>query len=251
MQRWGGYTVIEVLIVLAISTVLFTVAVGLFSGKQNSTQFTQTMQDLASKIQSYVNESLSGSFPDSSSYSCTLDGDGNPVFSMGGGSNGDCVFLGKALQVSSDQSSITAYTIVGGRNSATTFEQANPTPAQLADGTDILTDNYDLAGAKIVSSKINTDTTTIYNLIGLYIDLGGSGAPDTSNSTGLFTRAYQFSDGTLKSCIAGNEPSCKSPSISDNFSKWNLCLQNGSHQMTVRTNATGSGVTTQVVDGCS
>ena len=50
ISRWGGYTVIEVLIVLAISGVIFVSGVVMFSGQSNSTAFEQSMQDTNSEI---------------------------------------------------------------------------------------------------------------------------------------------------------------------------------------------------------
>src|SRR3990167_10157354 len=82
----GGFTVLEVLIVLAITGLLFISAVTLFRGKQTQTQFNQAMHDLESKIQSIANVVKSGSFPDSENYNCFRRGTGTPGLTGSGGS---------------------------------------------------------------------------------------------------------------------------------------------------------------------
>lgn len=261
MKPTGGYTVVEVMIVLAVSGVLLFSAITVFNGKQSSTQFTQAMQDVASKIQSYATQTTSGSVPDISGYKCQVGGiiSPRPTFSSGSGSSEQCIFMGRALLVRPDSSTISAYAVVGARNNssgnpAETFDQANVTTARLGNN-NLFLDTYNLGSLKIVSSTVNG--TTDYGLVGLYTDLAGTSAPDTSNSSDLLTYGYPFKSDDpnyVRKCVEGNNGEwgeCKKPTA--NFSSWKLCLQDGGGPTgQINITATGSSLNAQVkIPDCS
>jgi prepilin-type N-terminal cleavage/methylation domain-containing protein len=260
-----GYTIIEVLIVLAISASILFVAISVFAGKNNSTLFSQGMQDLASKIKVYTNQVTSGMSPDTSGYRCDTSS-GHAWFYQGSGNTSNCLFLGKALLVSpTPANTISVYTIVGTRNSfsggvdtgrlAQSFEQTNPTTARICIGADcdpsagdLFVDRYSLNNSlQIISSKILGQSGS-YGLIGAYTDLGGTSASETSGSTGLLTKAYPYTGDSsgVKACIEGGG-ACASPI--NNFSQWQLCVQNGSNssqRALLNINASASSLTTEI-----
>src|SRR5476651_427700 len=110
MQRADfGYTIIEVMIFLAISGLLFLSAVVAVGGQQGHTEFSTSMRDTNSKVQSWIDEVDTGlsdsdfSTSGNRQVSCSLDpSTGGPVLTSTGGtninrgSNSACVFLGKA-----------------------------------------------------------------------------------------------------------------------------------------------------------
>src|SRR4051794_28986018 len=101
-----GYTLIEVLIVVAISAMLYVGVVTIFSGQNRRIQFEQSMLDLQSKIQNYAGKIQAGTYPDATAagYKCTKSptlGQG-PYFDRPGGvidpaTNQDCIFIGRAI----------------------------------------------------------------------------------------------------------------------------------------------------------
>ncbi|HSW37396.1 MAG TPA: hypothetical protein VLG37_03455 [Candidatus Saccharimonadales bacterium] len=98
-----GYTIVEVMIFLAISGVMFLIAALFINGKQASTQFTQGVNDLASQLQATIQEVSNGRFPALSSLSCTVSSGILTIKSttgLGQGTNSDCVFLGKVMHFS-------------------------------------------------------------------------------------------------------------------------------------------------------
>jgi len=116
--REGGFTVIEVLIVLAVSGALFVSAAILISGRQNQTAFDQSIRQIQSQIQQALNEVAVGYYPNKSQFQC-LAGPTGPVLSGGSnaqGTNSGCIFLGKALQFKvggTDPEAFAIYTIAG------------------------------------------------------------------------------------------------------------------------------------------
>ncbi|HVX23941.1 MAG TPA: hypothetical protein VG992_01200 [Candidatus Saccharimonadales bacterium] len=140
-QPTSGYTIIEVMIFLAISGMMFVMAAVFISGKVAKTQFRDGMNQLASTLQTYINESASGRFPDTASFNCSA-GANFLTFSPGNSAQGthdDCVFLGYMLQfhpavnaaspgISNSTTQFNAFTIAGSRAGT---DNLNPSlPAQ-------------------------------------------------------------------------------------------------------------------------
>ncbi|HSW99822.1 MAG TPA: prepilin-type N-terminal cleavage/methylation domain-containing protein [Patescibacteria group bacterium] len=97
-----GFTIVEVMIVLAVSGGLFIAAAILISGKQNQAGFNSAIQQIQVQIQQTINDVSSGYFPNSSNFQCTAP-NGGPLSLTGVGSNAQgtnvgCVFAGKAVQ---------------------------------------------------------------------------------------------------------------------------------------------------------
>ena len=96
-----GYTIVEVMIFLAISGVMFIMAAIFISSKQAAAQFGQGLNGLASQLQSTIQEVSDGQYTTLDTLSCN-----SAVTSLtlgtssttGQGTNGDCVFLGKLVQ---------------------------------------------------------------------------------------------------------------------------------------------------------
>ena len=73
-----GFTVIEVMIVLAVTGLLFISSVALISGKQNQTAFDQSIRQIQSQIQQIINEVSIGFYPNLGDVQCNGSG-GNVV----------------------------------------------------------------------------------------------------------------------------------------------------------------------------
>jgi prepilin-type N-terminal cleavage/methylation domain-containing protein len=118
-----GYTIIEVMIVLAVSGVMFLIAATFINGKVERTSFNQGVGEMASRIQGIIDQVTNGQYSDVS-VGCTFN---NGITTIGSGSgaqgtNANCVFLGKLIHICSiawcsDSVSqrYTLYTVAGGR----------------------------------------------------------------------------------------------------------------------------------------
>jgi hypothetical protein len=99
--RESGFTIVETLIVLAVSGSLFVSAVVLISGRQGKTEFSTAINSLQQQLQQVVNETASGYYPNRGDFKCSGSG-GALTFmgvSNGQGTNSGCIFLGNAVQV--------------------------------------------------------------------------------------------------------------------------------------------------------
>lgn len=118
VSRDGGYTIIEVLIVLGVTGVLFVSAAIMISGRQNRTAFEQAVREIQSQIQQVADEVATGYFPDTD-FSCSA-GPSGPVLattsSAGQGTKSGCIFLGKVMQFDvggTDPEAFRVYTLAG------------------------------------------------------------------------------------------------------------------------------------------
>lgn len=242
-----GYTFIEVMLVLAISTMLFFSAAIIFYGQQRQTQFSQSMEDLSSRIQTYATQINSGSFFDQSGYTCATTGSPPRARLSAGssplGSNTNCIVLGQAFQVDTSEDKIYLYTVFGSRvqpngEQSATLEQANPEPALTGDpnvpNNWVLVNEYNVLGdAQILSSKIEGAGATNYNLVGLYKALSAEAAGFSGSVSTLRMKAYPTTASPKTAQIANcirEDTTCQT--IVD-ASRWNLCLQDGSGERTV------------------
>jgi len=271
-----GYTIVEVLIVLAISTSLLFSAIIVFRGQQDATVYTQTVQDLNSKIINYADQVAAGTFPDSQQYIC----DGTkprPILSQASGNLGGrqgCIFLGRAIKVASNSSTITVYTVLGKQTQssgepAASISQASPEPAVLGGacggaGTPacwVMSDTFNLAaGAKIKKADAKHSNGLIYNdwIGGIYISLDQNG--DTAGGLQQSLWGYSpsspnpnFASGSDLDCIENTGVNPHASCTNDQIGSWNLCIQNAnnSHSFLLIIKSSQAGITTALTDnGC-
>jgi type II secretory pathway pseudopilin PulG len=120
--RTGGYTIIEVMIVLVVSATLFIVAVTDYNRQNRRTEFTQAIRELELTVQDVLNDVSTGYYPNSNNIVCNPSASG-PVItsgSRGHGTNQGCIFVGRALDLPSaaGDSTFEIYTIAGLQNDA-------------------------------------------------------------------------------------------------------------------------------------
>ena len=134
-----GFTVVEVMIVLAISGALFVSAVLMISGRQTQTAFEEAVRQVQSQIGQVLNEVSTGYYPNDGNFQCTAPSAVNPptlgTGSSSQGSNSGCIFVGKALQfgvAGTDPEQFAVYTIAGlkkgglGGSESTSLADARP-----------------------------------------------------------------------------------------------------------------------------
>lgn len=121
----GGFTIVESMIVLGVTGVLFLSLVGMVSGQQSKARFKASMTDITTQIQSQINEVATGFYPSQANFSCS--GAGGVVSISAGastlGTNGGCTYLGRAMMyatspVTADNEEYVIQTLVGVRKTA-------------------------------------------------------------------------------------------------------------------------------------
>ncbi|HVU59893.1 MAG TPA: hypothetical protein VHC98_03605 [Candidatus Saccharimonadales bacterium] len=132
----GGFTIVETMIVLAVTGALFVAIAATLSGRQNAAEFTHAIQSIQSQLQQTVDQVSQGFYPNSSNFTCTASGSTLQIAAgtNGQGTNNGCVFLGKVVQLGvhgSDPEQYQVYTIAGLQSAmagaTSPFQTAYPT----------------------------------------------------------------------------------------------------------------------------
>jgi len=182
-----GYTIIEVLIVLAVSGVLFGVAATAVSGKQQKTAFRTGVYEMAARVQGIIDDVTNGKYSDIP-LTCT----GNPptittAASDQQGKNRGCVFLGKAVFFpATAKSTYQVYSVAGNRlngsgKPATTIAEAQPTAIGALTVKEIVPQNLDVFWVEINGSDANA------RAFGFMQGLGQTNAAGDTYSSGADT----------------------------------------------------------------
>ncbi len=98
-----GFTIVETLIVLAVTGSLFVSAALYISGKQNKTEFAVGIRQVQQQFEQIINETASGYYPNTADVRCDSLNSSSPrvvVLRSGGsgqGTNANCIFVGKVI----------------------------------------------------------------------------------------------------------------------------------------------------------
>ncbi len=115
-----GFTIIEVMIVLAVTMVLFFMATQFISGKEQYNTFKISINNLQSEFKQILDNVANGYYPPQN-FSCTPGNNTPPTIisssNSSQGSNWGCIFLGDAVQV--QPSRLVKYPIIGNNNNST------------------------------------------------------------------------------------------------------------------------------------
>jgi prepilin-type N-terminal cleavage/methylation domain-containing protein len=131
----SGFTIIEVMIVLAITGILFISFATTIQGQQSRAKFNQSINTVKSQIDQLITQSQSGYYPPGS-FSCVTPGGSNNTeirndVANEQGTNEECMLLGKLILFNrgSDPHTYTVYPIAGANNSdnfVASFAASNP-----------------------------------------------------------------------------------------------------------------------------
>jgi type II secretory pathway pseudopilin PulG len=193
-RKTGGYTILEVIIVLTVSSLLFAASVMGYVSQNRRTQFTDSVNNFAQDIQDVLNDVEVGFYPSANDFSCSADSSnsGYPYFPVGAnqqGTNTSCIFAGKAIQFapSTDggtKSDIDIYTLVGRRQKLGSDDQA----VSIGDIQPVLLDNLSkrkslISGLEI--SSVKTDSGASLDGVAMVSNSSSAGG----FSTGLNNRS--------------------------------------------------------------
>ena len=248
----SGYTMVEIMVVLAVSSFLILVSATFLSGSRGRTEFSQSMRDLQSQIQSWIDDVPNGfAYQTNANAYCHLGG-GSVVIDNGGkpqSAKPDCIFLGKAIQFTDAPSTaVYAYSVFGLRtdssgNLVPTLQASGPVPAANATGTGTanFTDTYNLKTGtqlkKIVKSSGITSFGVNSHMAGFYLSLNTDASIGQNGNSNLI--AYQYpignypniNDNQIVHCIEGVPGVCNFTASGnpDALSDWELCFENNAN----------------------
>lgn len=220
----AGYTIIEVIIFLGISGALLIASMTFLYGSEGHNRFSQSMRDTQSKIQDWLNDiptGYAGGTRESTGLTCQKVAN-QPKFGTGSGNTNECIFLGKALQITNavQESQIYAYSVFGLRTFTpasgderlvSNLYEAHPVPAvnkapygSGGPGSVDLTESYTIPGGAKVKKILKSSGVAGDNshLAGFYLSFNPM-QTSTSGSASLVAYQYDFSEDSLPGNASG------------------------------------------------
>jgi prepilin-type N-terminal cleavage/methylation domain-containing protein len=123
-KQTGGFSLIELIIVLAVTGLMLGSAFAFVQGKFHESAFNTAMRNIESRIRDIANDVSTGNAIDLGTKQCTVSG-GVPTITDGGapgrqGSNKDCIYVGRAIQFGQNANrAMSVYTLIGARETGT------------------------------------------------------------------------------------------------------------------------------------
>ncbi len=208
----SGYTLLEALIFIVISSFIFISAFAMFNGRQGQVQYRQSVRELDSKIQTVINDVSTGFFPNTE-FSCSLGDFGDtqlniePISSNQQGTREECVFVGKAVSYDNTQQDQLAIHAIAAANPPLGSARSildNHEDVQLT-AIDILKNSYTTAwGLEITRIVISSDpsddlSSEPINYFAYLSDIGNNSNTSSSLESGqqavnLYTSDSNFAD---------------------------------------------------------
>ncbi len=101
-----GFTIIEVMIFLAVSGVTFLIAANFINGKEAQTNFTQSINQINYQVRSIINDVADGNYdvPSNEYVDCIKPGEVSFTSSLTSSTSTGCVFTGKIMVLNSESS---------------------------------------------------------------------------------------------------------------------------------------------------
>ena len=138
-EKSNGYTIVEALFFLAISTFLMVMIYGVVAAQQSKTKFTQAVYEMESQIKDMMNDISTGYYAAPNRLKCVA----NPAASTTPtvtwwpppfpelGTNKDCIFIGKVIQFEHAPGVYVDYLVAGRRlnpdgSEVTSIAEAHP-----------------------------------------------------------------------------------------------------------------------------
>lgn len=140
-KTWqSGYTIVETMIFLAVSAVMFLAALQFVGGQQNKANFINTVRSFETKLTDIANDVSTGYYQGGTKFTCTAGPTGPSISNTPApqGTNSDCIFVGTVLKFGegSDRGKFTQFTAAGLRKNSsglnvTSLGESKPKIVQL------------------------------------------------------------------------------------------------------------------------
>jgi prepilin-type N-terminal cleavage/methylation domain-containing protein len=222
-----GYTIVEVMVVLAVSGVMFVIAAGFINGKQQRAAFTSGVNGMASQVQNVIEQVTDGKYSDIP-LNCNANASG-PHPTLGSsqqGTNSECVFLGKLLRFDSNSPDYTISSLAGIRSTGDSTPSFSPGPGGVQPT--IITD---LDTSQTVPQSLEVTNVSVTDAIthsqGSYYVFG------FAQSLGSSDGSFQSGGQTVSLIYAKVGPNAAESAINNHIDyaeSITLCLSDGNRQ---------------------
>ena len=242
-----GYTIVEVMIVLAVSSVMFVIAANFINGKQAKTSFTQGVNSLSAQIQDIIDDVVDGKYSDVA-VSCTESSSSvniTPV-AQPQGTNAQCVFRGKLIHFYGPVNDRTKYEVIP------LVDLRNP-PSGTATDLSRINSSSTLVQKELIPQRLNVVSGIVTPLSGTEVNaynIGFLQSSGTRNDSGIGYKSGTQSVNLVYVPVSSNMPNT-TPAVPDMIKgtvlpakSFVLCVSDGSRYATIRVGGNINGLLT-------
>lgn len=229
-----AYTIVEALIFLAVSGVLFAAVATSISGQQTRAQFNQGVRDFESRLLDLANDVSTGYYQSNNNFGCTsnpADVEVSWVASKERGTNNGCILAGQALQFTLNSPNFIVHPLAGKQltrvgvdtREVTSLSEANPKVVTASSQTERI--NYGLT-----VGRVTYNNGSVVNAGGLaFVITFGGYSPSTGelNSGDIHANLVPLVDASPAGIDAVNWGTV----IQNPSGGMTVCLQDGSGPM--------------------
>lgn len=262
-SRSGGYTIIEVLIFLAVSSFMLVLAIMYVGGQQNKAEFTTAVRDFETKLNDIANDVATGYYVKPVNFQCD-NNSGRPVPSSSAtdvqGQNDECIFAGTVLKFgeNSNRELLAQFTMAGvrtnsGGDNVTTIEEANPFPVYNAGLQDAVVRSSLGYGVRVVCVAVGSSCTAGSNspaAVGFFSTFSSASASGQGSGIQTDVVAYDTVNFTQDLTASANNLDGVTTSDLNPNGGVVICLQSGgtSQYALIRLggDSGGLGITTEI-----
>lgn len=222
LKNKHGFTIVEVLIVLAVSAAFLISALSLISGSQNKTLFNQAINDAQQQIDQLANNVANGYYPQTEKVGgCKKSNSGSFLDFSGAeverGTNGKCTFLGRVIQFTSGETA-TVFSVAGLRRTNTV--EAGDVTSMVDAMPTVLEETQTIkwkSGIRVSKIVVDPPLPAAPGAIGFFTGFGSSGTDGSLKSGALSMDFLAIRGSELLSPGAINNLGEKVKATSDSF----------------------------------
>ncbi len=258
----GGFTILEVMLFLAISGALFVGTLAAISGRREGVEFQQAIRDVESKMNDVINQVASGYYPSNDRVKCVASAPGAPVLSSGVsplGSSSECVYLGKVVQFtpnaldSSDYNviSVAARRLTPAKREVSSLAEAYPTA--VANPSIDITEQFQLQYGLRVTEVKDADTgvatggaVAFFSSFPKNSTSGALSSGEQHVSVGIVPNTVLAQDVTATATAVANLKNYADNAVLDRAEGVKICLSNETASRRARIVIGGTGATQTV-----
>ncbi len=234
VNKQTGYTILEVLIFLAVSSLMFVSAMRAISGRQNQVQFAQSVKEFDAKLKDVINDVTTSYYPTNKTVDCLISAGGDVVIDDATnealGTDDDCIYVGKVIhfQINNNNTAMKIFAMAGKRYAdgnltpSLSVKDARPKAVSMpgnASFTESAEDFITLYGLKVtrVIRPVSATIFTDYGSLAIMSNFGGSSISEAQSvliggikgsfkggdTTSALTAINQLTDDPAKATLTG------------------------------------------------
>jgi competence protein ComGC len=195
----AGFTIVEVMIFLAISSFMFIVAIAALSGKQGQTEFSTGLGTFVSQLQTTISNVGTGYYNVPSNITCSASDSGGTIYpelSLRDGTigqNSQCTYIGEVLEfgtTSGGNQAYTTYPVAGlhyqdnqSPTEATSLATARPETISSIASTTVMPYGLQVASVTYNSGAASTGAIGFMTTFNNYTSSGGTNILDSGSQS--------------------------------------------------------------------